>query len=100
MSPHLLAEVIRHNKFYKGQEVRLLSCSTGQVGANGLCFAQKLANAMGINVYAPTEIVNIDENGEVFVSDNDILAEIWYNADDRSKIKETGKWILFRPQKE
>ena len=71
---------------------------TNQIqGGNGA--AQRLANAMNVDVCAATETVNIDENGEIFLSDNDILAEMWYNADDRKTIKETGKWIIFHPQK-
>lgn len=61
--------------------------------------AQRLADALGVNVYAPTEIVNITEDGEMFLSDHAILAEMWYNAVDRDAFKETGQWKLFKPRK-
>lgn len=97
LSPQEYAEAIRNSMSYKGGNVRILSC---QAGAKADGAAQKLANALGVDVYAPTEIVNIDENGEIFLSDNEILSEIWYNAIDRTKVKETGKWVVFHPGKE
>lgn len=97
LSPSEYAKAIRNSPTYKGGNVRILSC---QSGAKKDGAAQQLANALGVDVCAPTEIVNIDENGEIFLSDNDILADIWYNASDRSKVKETGKWVVFHPRKE
>lgn len=96
MSPEEYAEAIKNSQTYKGGNVRIISC---QAGAKPNGSAQRLANALGVDVYAPTEIVNIAENGEMFISDNDILADLWYNAPDRSAIKETGKWIVFHPKK-
>lgn len=97
LTPAEYAEAIRNSPTYKGGNVRILSC---QAGAKKDGAAQKLADALGVNVLAPTEVVNIAENGEVFLSDNDILADLWYNASDREKIKETGKWVVFKPRKE
>lgn len=97
LTPAEYAEAIRNSPKYKGGNVRILSC---QAGAKKDGAAQKLADALGVNVLAPTEVVNIADNGEVFLSDNDILADLWYNASDREKIKETGKWVVFKPGKE
>ena len=57
-------------------------------------------DALGVEVMAPTETVYVTENGEMFISDNDILAEMWYNADERTSFKETGIWKVFKPRKE
>lgn len=77
----------------------ILSC---QAGAQPNGAAQRLADALKVAVFAPAEIVNIDENGNIFVSDNDILAELWYNANEKERktFVETGKWVLFEPRKE
>ena len=98
-SPADYAEAIRNSKSYHGGNIRLISCQAGAI-ENGA--AQQVANALQVAVLAPTEIVNVDENGEMFITDNEILADIWYNTDkkERSKIKETGKWLTFYPEKE
>ena len=98
-SPADYAEAIRNSKTYRGGNILLISCQAGVI-ENGA--AQQVADALQVIVMAPTEIVNVDENGEMFLSDNEILAEIWYDADreERAKIKETGKWLTFYPKKE
>ena len=97
LTPEEYAERIRASATFKGGNVRIISC---QAGAKENGAAQRLADALGVDVYAPTETVHITENGEMFVTDNDILAELWYNEDDRSVYKETGTWKLFKPRKE
>ena len=96
LSPEQYAEALKSSATYKGGNIRILSC---QAGAKPDGAAQRLANAMNVDILAPTEIVNIDENGEMFISDSEIIAGLWYDASDRSKIKETGKWVRFRPKK-
>ena len=91
------AERIKASPTYKGGNIRIISC---QAGAKEDGAAQRLADALGVSVYASTEAVHVTENGEMFVSNNDILAEIWYNEDDRSTIKQTGEWKVFKPRKE
>lgn len=97
LTPEEYAERIKASSSYKGGNIRIISC---QAGAKKDGAAQRLANALNVNVYAPTETVHVTENGEIFISDNDILAEMWYNENDRSVIKETGTWKLFKPRKE
>ena len=99
LSPADYAEAIRNSKTYRGGNIRLISCQAGAL-ENGA--AQQVADALQVIVMAPTEIVNVDENGEMFLTDNEILAEIWYDADreERAKFKETGKWLTFYPRKE
>lgn len=63
MSARLLAEVIRHSDGYHGQPVRLLSCSTGLSTDGSYCFAEELANALGVPVRAPNDVLFISQNG-------------------------------------
>lgn len=97
LTPEEYAERIKASLTYKGGNVRIISC---QAGAKKDGAAQRLANALNVDVYAPTETVHVTENGEMFVSDNDILAEIWYNEGEKSTVKQTGEWKVFKPRKE
>lgn len=98
ISPRQFAERIRNSNGYHGGDIRLIACRAGEE-ENGA--AQQIANILGCRVKAPTEVVNIDEEGRMFISNNDVLALMWYEAkeSEKSKIKETGKWIIFEPQK-
>ncbi len=90
------SEILRNSKSYSGGNIRLVACQTGAKEGG---FAQQLANIMQVSVLAPTEVVNMDGRGNLFVTDNEIVADIWYAATDEehAKMKETGKWILFKP---
>lgn len=92
------AEMIRNSREFHGQPIRLVSCQTG-AKKNGI--AQQIADELGVEVMAPTEIANIDIDGEIFLSDNGELAEIWNtsSADERKNIRQTGEWKVFKPNK-
>lgn len=60
LSAREVAKIILHNKGYHGEKVRLLSCSTGATDDG---FAQQLANALGVEVEAPTGILLVYPNG-------------------------------------
>ena len=60
MSARDVARVISHNEKYNGQKVRMLSCSTG---ASDDGFAQQLANSLGVEVEAPTDVLYVYEDG-------------------------------------
>lgn len=60
MSARDVARIISHNEKYHGQKVRMLSCKTG-ASDNG--FAQQLANALGVEVEAPTDILVVYPDG-------------------------------------
>lgn len=62
MSARELARVIEHDEKYHGEKVRLLSCSTGAVDDG---FAQNLANALGVEVEAPTDVLLVYPNGKM-----------------------------------
>ena len=67
MSPRLLASVIRHSDGWNGQKIRLLSCSTGKQSGDAYCFAEKLANALGVEVKAPDDVLLITPSGRMSV---------------------------------
>ena len=92
------AEHIKASSSFHNRPIRIISCQSGEKDDGA---AQQLANELGVNVLAPTEEVSVDEDGRMFVSNNDVLAELWLEADDDIKqyIKETGKWVVFEPQK-
>ena len=97
ISAEMMAMLIQKSAMYHGGPIRLISCQTGK-NKDGI--AQRLANELQINILAPTETVNVDEDGRIFLTDNDILAEMWYTAKDdeeKNQFVETGKWVLFRP---
>lgn len=90
------AEIIRNDPEYHGGRIRLLSCGSGS-GKN--CFAQQLADELNREVIAPTETLWVTEKGELFVSDNQVLAELWYDQGALdSGIKQTGEMKRFLPR--
>ena len=60
LSAREVARIIQHSEKYNGEKVRLLSCSTGSVEDG---FAQQLANALGVEVEAPSDILIVAPNG-------------------------------------
>ena len=63
-----LAKIIRNRKDYsKGSKVRLLSCSTGKITDTANCFAQQLANALGVEIEAPTDDIFVYPNGDFII---------------------------------
>lgn len=92
------AELIRNSREFCGQPIRLIACQTGAL-PDGI--AQQIADELGVSVLAPTETVTVDIDGEMFISDNDLLSEIWNASppEERIKIKQTGNWKEFIPRK-
>ena len=63
-----LADILRRRKDYTpGRPVRLLSCHTGAEVPGEECFAQRLANELGVDVIAPTDKVWVFSDGRVEV---------------------------------
>lgn len=92
------AELIRNSHEFCGKPIRLIACQTGAL-KDGI--AQQIADELGVSVLAPTETVTVDIDGEMFVSDNDVLSGIWNSSspEERVKIRETGTWIEFKPRR-
>lgn len=70
MSPRMLASVIRHSDGWNGQKIRLLSCSTGKQFGDAYCFAEELANALGVEVKAPNDTLFISATGNMYVGED------------------------------
>ena len=87
MSPRLLAEVIRHNPNYHGENIRLLCCSTGLQVDGAYCFAEELANALGVTVEAPNMEVFTDKKGGIKVGEYSEGQMIPYEPNKRRRIK-------------
>lgn len=82
LTPKEYADRIRNSRQYKGGDIRIISCGAG-AKENGA--AKQLAEELGVRVCAPTETVNVDEEGRMFITDNMTLAEMWHETSDKSK---------------
>lgn len=82
------AEVLRVSPHYKGGNIRLISCKTG--AGRGIV-PSFLAKEFGVDVIAPTEDVNIFEDGTMILSNKKNVAKTTI---------ETGKWLRFTPSGE
>jgi hypothetical protein len=87
MSPRLLASVIRHSEEYHGQDIRLIACSTGQVVDGEYCFAEELANALGVTVYAPNDLIFIADGGNIKVGRRGSGSKVAYKPNERKRLK-------------
>jgi hypothetical protein len=87
MSPRLLASVIRHSEEYHGQDIRLIACSTGQVVDGEYCFAEELANALGVTVYAPNDLIFIADGGNIKVGRRGSGSMVAYKPNERKRLK-------------
>ena len=98
MSAKEYAEHIRLSSRFNNKPIRIISCQSREKPDGA---AQQLANELGVNVLAPTEVVNVDEDGRMFNSNNDVLAELWHDApeDEKDRFEKTGQWIVFEPEK-
>lgn len=81
-------EILRKDPNYKGGNIRLISC---QAAANGGFIPKYIANNMNITVIAPTEIANVDFDGNIILADNE---------EDARMGRQTGEWLVFEPGKE
>ena len=66
-SHRVLADIIRDRKDYTpGTPIRLLSCLTGNA-SGGQCFAQRLADALGVDVTAPDKTLRLFPDGSATI---------------------------------
>lgn len=87
MSPRLLASVIRHSDGWNGQKIRLLSCSTGKQLGDDYCFAEELANALGVEVKAPNDVLFISPSGDMYVGEDKDGRMVSYLPNQRRRRK-------------
>lgn len=86
MSPRLLASIIRHSEGYHGQDIRLLSCSTGVKVGEDYCFAEELANALGVKVFAPNDLIFFRKNGTFYIGEDHSGSMIEYKPNERRRL--------------
>ena len=87
MTARLLSAVIRHSEGYNGQKIRLLACSTGRFINGDYCCAEELANALGVEVIAPDDVLYISPNGELQIGDDDNGQFLAFKPNQRRRIK-------------
>ena len=87
MSPRLLASIIRHSDGWNGQKIRLLSCSTGQQEGDNYCFAEELANALGVEVKAPNGILFVAPDGKIRVGETGSGQMVAFAPNQRRRMK-------------
>ena len=87
MLPRLLASVIRHSDGWNGQKIQLLSCSTGKKSGDAYCFAEELANALGVEVKAPNDLLYISPNGYIKVEKKGQGAMLQFRPNQRGRRK-------------
>lgn len=87
MSPRLLASIIRHSDGYTGQKIRLLCCSTGRIDGEEYCFAEELANALGVAVKAPDDVLYISNRGGLKVREDGTGKFVDYVPNQRRRLK-------------
>lgn len=87
MSPRLLASIIRHSDGWNGQKIRLLSCSTGKPNGDEYCFAEELANALGVTVKAPNDVLYISPKGIISIGAEGKGSFVNYKPNQRGRRK-------------
>lgn len=87
MSPRVLAAVIRHSDGWNGQKIRLLSCNTGVKSGDKYCFAEELANALGVEVKAPNGVLYITPQGKIYVGEEKEGEMISFTPNQRRRRK-------------
>ena len=75
------ADILKEDPNYHGGNIRLISCESG---ADGAVVAQLLANQLGVNIMAPTDIVWVYPDGSMVIGPNEF--------------ENTGEWKIFNPK--
>lgn len=82
MTPREFVEILKSSPVYEEKPIRLISCQAGAVDS---FTAQYIANQLGVDVLAPTDIVFVYPDREIFVGP--------------SIFQKTGTWKMYSPQK-
>lgn len=69
ISAETLAYILRKRKDYTGGPVRLFCCHTGERDEDGDCFAQRLADILGVEVKAPPTATTVRSDGFFYFGD-------------------------------
>ena len=77
------AKMIKRSGAYKGGAIRLISC---EAAADGSLVAQALADELGVTVMAPSDVLWVNEKGEITIGE--------------TPLKNTGEWRIIKPKRE
>lgn len=87
MSPHMLAEMIKHEDGWNGQNIRLMACNTGKQVDGEYCFAEELSNSLGVKVKAPDDYLFMREDGSFYVGYDGNGAMRTFSPNERGRYK-------------
>ena len=76
-------DMLSENPEYHGGDIRLIACESG---ADGSVVAQGIADRLGVNVMAPSDIVWVNEDGSMTIG--------------KKPNQNTGEWRVFKPREE
>ena len=74
------ATILKESGLYNGGAIRLISCETG---AEGAVSAQALADALNVEVIAPSDIAYVSENGKITIG---------------HPLTNVGHWVKMKPK--
>jgi SPP1 gp7 family putative phage head morphogenesis protein len=86
LSAKEFCDILEKSGTYKGGKIRLIACQTG---AGGGIVPTYIAKHFNTEVLAPSEIVNVDFNGDMILADDPVNAKMGV---------ETGEWVLFNAE--
>jgi hypothetical protein len=87
----VLGRLIQKSEGFNGQNIRLLSCSTGAIDEG---IAQNLANKLNVKVMAPSEVLWATPKGELFISPMQSVGGVTI---PKPVTPHKGEWRIFEP---
>lgn len=81
-------KILEKDPNYKGGNIRLIAC---EAAADDGVIPQYIADYFGVDVKAPTEVVNVDQDGKMILANSEIDAKMGI---------ETGEWKIYHPNSE
>ena len=81
---NILANIIKNRSDYSGEPIFLVACNTGKETSDKDCFAQVLANALNVDVKAPTTCLTLTDY------------EIYFSDENCHRV--SGEYIVFHPR--
>jgi hypothetical protein len=91
----VLAKLLKKQKGYDGERIRLLSCLSGNAPES---FAQNLANKMKKEVLAPSDFIWAGPEGELPISSSKMVKDLSGKELPVPNRPFDGKWNTFEPQ--
>ena len=82
VNPTEFSDMLKNSGLLTGDKIRLISCEAAAEGANA---AQWLADDLGIEVLAPSDIVWVDHDGSMTIG--------------RTPDVNDGRWVTVKPRK-